>query len=192
MVGVLLMILGVIVFLVVVVLWYIYTTQRKLVSIDELCKNALSQIAVQLNSRWDALLALAKMAAQYSKHESETLINVINARRGANITTAEEAQRQQGELSQIMGRLLAIGEAYPDLKASDLFGKTMDSVNSYEENVRLSRQVYNDTATKMNRLVRMWPSSFVASMLNFKEKEYLKVDEEKKSSYPNFDEAFGK
>ena len=186
------MILGVIVFLVVVVLWYIYTTQRKLVSIDELCKNALSQIAVQLNSRWDALLALAKMAAQYSKHESETLINVINARRGANITTAEEAQRQQGELSQIMGRLLAIGEAYPDLKASDLFGKTMDSVNSYEENVRLSRQVYNDTATKMNRMVRQWPSSFVAGLLHFTERAYLELDDAKKASYPDLDEAFKK
>ena len=56
----------------------------------------------------------------------------------------------------------------------------------------MSRMVYNDTATKMNRLVRMWPSSFVASMLNFREKEYLKVDEEKKSNYPNLDEAFGK
>ena len=71
--------LGLIIVLVVVVLLYIYNTQRKLVSIDELCKNALSQIAVQLNSRWDALLAAAKLAAQYSKHESETLINVINA-----------------------------------------------------------------------------------------------------------------
>ena len=184
--------LGLILFLVVVVLVYIYNTQRKLVSIDELCKNALSQIAVQLNSRWDALLAAAKLAAQYSKHESETLINVINARRGAIATTAEDVQQQQGELSQVFGRLLAIGEAYPDLKANDLFAKAMDSVNTYEENVRMSRMVYNDTVTKMNRLVRMWPSSFVASMLNFREKEYLKVDEEKKSNYPDLDEAFGK
>ena len=189
---VLAVLLGLIIFLVVVVLVYIYNTQRKLVSIDELCKNALSQIAVQLNSRWDALLAAAKLAAQYSKHESETLINVINARRGATATTAGEVQQQQGELSQVLGRLLAIGEAYPDLKANDLFAKAMDSVNSYEENVRMSRMVYNDTATKMNRLVRMWPSSFVASMLNFREKEYLKVDEEKKSNYPDLDEAFGK
>ena len=56
----------------------------------------------------------------------------------------------------------------------------------------MSRMVYNDTATKMNRMVRQWPSSFVANMLHFGEREYLKVDEEKKSSYPNLDEAFGK
>ena len=192
MVTVLVLILGLILFLVIAVLLYIFKTQRVLVNLDELCKNAMSQIAVQLNSRWDALLALAKMAAQYSKHESETLINVINARRQSTVTTAEEARQQQGELSQVLGRLMAIGEAYPDLKANDLYAKTMDSVNSYEENVRMSRMVYNDTATKMNRMVRMWPSSFVASLLNFREKAYLTVDEEKKSSYPNFDEAFGK
>ena len=171
---------------------YIFKTQRQLVNLDELCKNAMSQIAVQLNSRWDALLALAKTASQYAKHESETLINVINARRQSQVTTAEEASQQQGELSQVLGKLIAIGEAYPDLKASDLYGKTMDSVNSYEENVRLSRMVYNDTATKMNRMVRQWPSSFVASMLNFREKAYLTVDEEKKNSYPDLDEAFKK
>jgi LemA protein len=192
MVTVLVVIIAIILFLIVLIAVYIFNTQRKLVSLDELCKNAMSQIAVQLNSRWDALLALAKTAAQYSKHESETLIKVITARRQAPIDTAEEALQQQGELTQIMGRLMAIGEAYPDLKANDLFSKTMDSVNSYEENVRMSRMVYNDTATKMNRMVRMWPSSFVAAMLNFREKAYLTVDEEKKSNYPNLDEAFGK
>ena len=190
MVTALVSILGIIFILVIIILLYIYQTQRKLVNLDELCKNAMSQISVQLNSRWDALLALAKMASKYTKHESETLIKVITARRQTPTETAEDVTKQQGELTQIMGRLMAIGEAYPELKASDLFDKTMDSINSYEENVRMSRIVYNDTATKMNRMVRMWPSSFVASMLNFREKAYLTVDEEKKNSYPNIDEAF--
>ncbi len=190
MVTALVSILGIIFILVIIILLYIYQTQRKLVNLDELCKNAMSQISVQLNSRWDALLALAKMASKYTKHESETLIKVITARRQTPTETAEDVTKQQGELTQIMGRLMAIGEAYPELKASDLFDKTMDSINSYEENVRMSRMVYNDTATKMNRMVRMWPSSFVASMLNFREKAYLTVDEEKKNSYPNIDEAF--
>ena len=152
MVAVLSIILGIILFLVIAIALYIFKTQRTLVNLDELCKNAMSQIAVQLNSRWDALLALAKTAAQYAKHESETIISTINARRQNQVTTAEEAKQQQGELTQIMGRLMAIGEAYPELKANDLYLKTMDSVNSYEENVRMSRMVYNDTATKMNRV----------------------------------------
>ena len=86
---------------------------------------------------------------------------------------------------------MAIGEAYPELKANELFINAQNGVNQYEENVRMSRMVYNDTATKMNRMVRMWPSSFVASMLNFREKEYLTVDEAKKSNYPDLNEAFG-
>lgn len=190
--GVLSGILIVIIALVVIVAMYIFKTQRELVNLDELCKNALSQIAVQLNSRWDAVLNLAKMAAQYSKHESETLIKVIRERRISDISTPAQVNQQQGELQQVLGRLIAVGEAYPDLKAADLFRETMDGIKQYEENVRMSRMVYNDTATKMNRMVRQWPSSFVASLLNFREKEYLKVDEEQKTKYPNLDEAFGK
>ncbi|MBP3755991.1 MAG: LemA family protein [Prevotella sp.] len=185
-------ILIVIIALAVIVVMYIIKTQRELVSLDELCKNALSQIAVQLNSRWDALMNLAKMAAQYSKHESETLINVIKQRRQSDISTPEQVNEQQGALQQVLGRLIAVGEAYPDLKAADLFRETMDGVKQYEENVRMSRMVYNDTATKMNRMVRQWPSSFVASMLNFREKDYLKVDEEQKSKAPDLNEVFEK
>ena len=192
MVAILIGILGLILLLVIFICIYIFRTQRQLVNLDELCKNAMGQIAVQLNSRWDALLALAKTAAKYSKHESETLVKTITARRQAPINTAEEALMQQGELSQVMGRLMAIGEAYPELKANELYLKAAEGVNTYEEHVRMSRMVYNDTATKMNRMVRQWPSSFVASMLNFRERSYLTVDEEKKSSYPNLDEAFGK
>ena len=192
MVAILLLVLGVILLLIIMVAVYIFKTQRQLVNLDELCKNAMSQIAVQLNSRWDAVLALAKLAGQYAKHESETMVKTIEARRQVQVNTAEDVMQQQGELTQIMGRLMAIGEAYPDLKANDLFIKAQDGVNTYEEHVRMSRMVYNDTATKMNRMVRQWPSSFVASMLNFRERSYLTVDEEKKSSYPNLDEAFGK
>ncbi len=170
---------------------YIFNTQRQLVNLDELCKNAFSQIAVQLNSRWDAVMALAKMTAQYSKHESETIIKAIEARRQSGpVTTPQQFNEQQGALSEVLGRLMVVHEAYPELKANEQYNKTMDSINQYEEKVRMSRMVYNDTATKMNRMVRQWPSSFVANMLNFGEKEYLKVDEEKKQSYPNLDEAF--
>ncbi len=178
--------------LVVIVGLYFVSTQRSLVNLDELCKNALSQIEVQLNSRWDAVLALAKSAAQYAKHESESLIEIIQQRRGEQVNTPQSVNEQTSALNQVMGRLIAIGEAYPELKAADLYKEVMEGVNKYEENVRLSRMVYNDTATKMNRMVRQWPSSFVASILNFAQKDYLKVDDEKKSQYPNLDEAFKK
>ena len=177
--------LGIIILLALIVFFYFVSTQRSLVQLDENCKNALGQIEVQLNSRWDALLAIAKTASQYAKHESETLINVIAQRRQGGVTSAADAMRQEGEISQIFSRLMAISEAYPNLKADALFQNTMNSVKQYEENVRMSRMVYNDTATRYNRTVRQWPSSFVASILNFKERDYFKTDAEEKHDMPN-------
>ena len=183
-------IVGVLVGLALLIIGYFISTQRSLVSLDEMCKNALSQIEVQLNSRWDALLGLAQVASKYAQHESETLINVIKQRRGEEVNTPEAVNEQQSALRQVMGQLMAIRESYPELKADNLFIEVQDGVKQYEENVRLSRMVYNDTATKMNRMVRQWPSSIVAKMLHFDVKEYLKADEEQKKSYPNLKEAF--
>ena len=180
----------------VIVIGYFISTQRELVNLDELCKNALSQIEVQLNSRFDAVIALAKTAAQYAKHESETIIQTVQAR-GSNANVAPAgtpaAINQQADLlGQMMSRLNVVFERYPELKASDLYKEAQQGMKQYEENVRMSRMIYNDTATKMNRMVRQWPSSIVASMLHFDQKDYLKVDSEEKKQYPNLDEAFKK
>ncbi len=185
----------IIIVLAVIVIGYFISTQRALVNLDELCKNALSQIEVQLNSRFDAVVALAKAAAQYAKHESDTIIETVQARGGNSGTTANTPaaiNAQTDLLGQMMGRLNVVFERYPELKASDLYKEAQLGMKQYEENVRMSRMIYNDTATKMNRMVRQWPSSIVASMLHFDQKDYLKVDDEQKKSYPNLDEAFKK
>jgi LemA protein len=189
--------LGIIVAVALLIVGYFISTQRSLVNLDELCKNALSQIEVQLNSRFDAVIALAKTAAKYAEHESETIIQTIQARGGnsnnaAAGSTPAALNQQTDLLGQMMGKLNVVFERYPELKASDLYAEAQRGQQEYEENVRLSRMVYNDTATKMNRMVRQWPSSIVASMLHFDVKDYLKVDDEKKRDYPNLDEAFKK
>ena len=189
--------LGIIVAVALLIVGYFISTQRSLVNLDELCKNALSQIEVQLNSRFDAVIALAKTAAKYAEHESETIIQTIQARGGNSNNAAAAAtpaalNQQTDLLGQMMGKLNVVFERYPELKASDLYAEAQRGQQEYEENVRLSRMVYNDTATKMNRMVRQWPSSIVASMLHFDVKDYLKVDDEKKRDYPNLDEAFKK
>ena len=191
------MTLIIIIILAVIVIGYFISTQRELVNLDEMCKNALSQIEVQLNSRFDAVIALAKTAAQYAKHESETIIQAVQAR-GGNLAGAPAAgtpaaiNQQSDLLTQMMGRLNVVFERYPELKASDLYKEAQEGMKQYEENVRMSRMIYNDTATKMNRMVRQWPSSIVASMLHFDQKDYLKVDSEEKKQYPNLDDAFKK
>ena len=185
----------VIIVLTVIVISYFISTQRSLVNLDELCKNALSQIEVQLNSRFDAVIALAKTAAKYAKHESETIIQTAQARGGNSgvpATTAEAINQQSSLLGQLMGRLNVVFERYPELKASELYENAQKGQREYEEHVRMSRMVYNDTATKMNRMVRQWPSSIVASLLHFDIKDYLKIDDEKKKNYPDLDEAFEK
>jgi LemA protein len=172
----------------VIAIYEYVVTQRKLVDLDEKCNNALSQIEVQLNSRWDALMALAKAATSYARHEGETLAATIAARRGVEIRTAADVAEQQDAYAEVLSRLMAVNESYPELKSSDLYAKTMDSIRSYEENVRMARMIYNDSATRMNRYVRQWPSSIIASHLNFGLREYLKADDKQKKGMP---ELFG-
>lgn len=163
----------VLVVLAVIVMWII-SVQRQLVSKDELCKNAMSQIGVQQNSRWDALTALVDLVKGYSEHEYKTLMDVIGMRaRVTGSSTAAEAQAQENLINNAMKSINVVVEQYPNLKANEMFTKTMDSVNTYENQVRLSRMTYNDTATKYNELVRMFPGSLVAGMFGFAQRDYL-------------------
>ena len=155
------------------VLWVI-GVQRKLVEKDELCKNALSQIGVQQASRWDALTALVELVKSYNEHEYNTLRDVIAQRK--NITgesTVAEAQAQEQVLTGLVRNINVVAEQYPELKANENYAKAMDSVNLYENQVRLSRMTFNDTVTKFNKEIRQFPTSIVAGMLGFKTRDYL-------------------
>lgn len=177
--------LAIIVLLAIGLLNWFVSTQRQLVNLDELCNNALSQIEVQLNTRWDAIMQLAQQAANYAQHESQTLIETIRARRGSEIKTADDVNDQNTVFGSVLGRLMVVAEQYPELKASNLYAEVMQAVNNFENNVRNSRMIYNDTATKMNRYVRQWPSSFIANMLHFDTRNYLKMDNEDKRDISN-------
>ena len=175
----------VIVILAVLVLYFI-SIQNKLVKSDEICKNALKQINVQQVSRFDALAALVKLTKDYSAHEFETLTKTIEARRvvSAAAPTVSDVNANEQALAGLKAQILATAENYPDLKANEMYLKTMGSVTSYEENVRLSRMTFNDTVTRYNNVVRMFPSSLVASILSFPQREYL-TEDSKKADYPD-------
>lgn len=164
----------VIVAVVVLVALWLVSAQRKLVSADEFCKNSMSQIGVQQNSRWDALTALAELTKGYSEHEYKTLMDVI-AQRAAigRDSSAADAAAQEGRIAEAFRQINVVAEQYPDLKANQTYVKTMDEVGRYENQVRLSRMTYNDTVTKFNRLVRMFPDSIAASIFGFAAKDYL-------------------
>lgn len=178
--GILGIVIGVIVVAVVVLIVVVVKGQNKLVHADELCGNALSQISVQQASRWDALTALADLTKTYSEQEHKVLLDVIAARQGVTAkSSAQQVDAQEGMLQQATGRIMALAEAYPDLKSNTLYLQTMSSVHNYEDNVRLSRMVYNDSVTKYNRLVRSFPGSMVAGGLGFGPRGYLEDDASK-------------
>lgn len=156
------------------VLWII-STQRKLVVLDENISNAMSQIGVQLSSRFDALTALLDLTKGYAKHESETLTETIKSRRSVITakSTPDDVLRQEGVISEALGRIAMVTEQYPELKANQTYIQTMDAVQTFENMVRTSRLIYNDSVTKLNREIRMFPVSMIAGMLGFHQRDYL-------------------
>ena len=169
---------------VLLVLWVI-SIQNKLVKSDELCKNALKQINVQQVTRYDAIKALVKLTREYAAYEGETLQKVIEARKITTSAspTVEEINANETALNSALSRLIAVAEQYPDLKANASYQETMKSIKGYEENVRLSRMTFNDTVTKYNNEVRVFPASLVASLLGFPQREYL-AEDTSKTEYP--------
>ena len=166
------------------VLWGI-SVQNKLVQSDELCKNALKQINVQQVSCYDALQALVKLTREYASYESETLQKIIAQRKitASPNPTVEEINANEEALKAVSAKLIAIAEQYPDLKANQTYQQTMADIKQYEENVRLARMTFNDTVTRYNNQVRMFPGSVVAGILGFPKREYLAEDASKKD-YP--------
>ena len=170
------MAVGIIVVLLIVLLaiWVI-STHRKLVDMDENINNAMNQMGVQLSSRFDALTVLVDLAKGYAAHESQMLVETIKS--GRSMITAKSKPNdvlvQEEIISETLGRIAMITEKYPELKADKNYTKCMDAVDSYEKMVRTSCLIYNDSATKFNRSVRMIPTSFIAGILGFKQREYL-------------------
>ena len=166
--------ISILVIVVVIVLWII-STQRKLVVLDENINNAMSQIGVQLSSRFDALTSLLDLTKGYAKHESETLIETIKSRRSVITakSTPDDVLRQEGVISEALGKIAMVSEQYPELKANQTYIKTMDAVETFENMVRTSRLIYNDSVTKLNREIRMFPIFMIARILGFRQRDYL-------------------
>ena len=155
--------------------WWIISTQRRLVVLDENISNAMNQIGVQLSSRFDALTALLGVTESYAEHESDRLIETIQSSRGVITarSTPEEVLRQEGVIFEALGRVAQIAKQYPDLKTDPDYIKTMDAVQIFENMVRTSRLIYNDSVTRFNREIRPFPLSAIAEMLGFAQRQYL-------------------
>ena len=179
------MTLIIVIAIIAVILLWVIGTQNKLVKSDEICNNALKQINVQQISRYDALQALIKLTREYASYEADTLQKIVDARKitSSAAPTVADIKANEDALKEISAKLIAVAEAYPDLKANQNYQQTMASIEKYEENVRLSRMTYNDTVTRMNTQVRSFPTSLIAGILGFAKRDYL-ADDVTKKDYP--------
>lgn len=166
--------LAILILIVVGLVAYVITTYNKFISLGERVTNGKAQIATQIESRFDAVKSLIQATKQYAQYEAETLEEVVGQRVGVNKdSSVEEIEKENDQLDQVVGRLIAVSEAYPDLKASNVYENTMDSIVKFEDNVRHARMIYNDVVTKFNRMVKMFPSNIIASLFKFEVREYF-------------------
>lgn len=173
-----------VVIIVLIAIWFI-SVQRSLVALDENVNNAMSQIGVQLTSRFDALTSLLDLVKGYNEHEYKTLSDVIKMRTSINgHSKATDVDAQENMITETMGKIMAVAESYPDLKANTNYQNLMNSLNEYENKVRQSRLIYNDTVTKLNRTIRMFPTNIIAPIFGIVSRDYLKT-EEKKEEMPS-------
>lgn len=176
--------LAIIAIVVIIVLWII-STQRKLMGLDENINYALSQLGMQLSCRFDALTALIDLTKDYAKHESETLMETINSRRSLFTAKAkpEDVLRQEGIISEVLRRIAMVTEQYPELKLNQTYIKTMDAMQSFENMAHTSRLIYNDSVYKLNREIRLFPVSMIAGLLGFMQRDYLEDTETLKHKF---------
>ena len=151
---------------------------NKLVRLRNRTKNAWAQVDVQLRKRYDLIPNLVETVKGYATHERETFEEVTKAR-----TAAQQAQGVQQQaaaenmLTQAIGRLFAVSEAYPELRASENFQQLQAQLSDVEQNIAVSRQVYNDTVLTYNNAVQSVPTNIFANMFNFDDAQFFEIEE---------------
>jgi LemA protein len=180
-----LVILGIIL---LIVFWAVGVYNR-LVSLRNRFKNAFAQIDVQLKRRYDLIPNLVETAKGYMKHERDTLEAVIAARNQAmtiNVKASgdptdagvmQQLAAAEGALSSSLGKLFALSEAYPDLKANQNMMQLTEELTGTENKIAFSRQAYNDSVMQYNTGIEQFPASAIAGMTGFKPAELLQSTE---------------
>ena len=178
------------------VIFYGIVLYNRLVSLRNRVKNGFSQIDVQLTRRHDLIPNLVEVVKGYIKHERDTLEAVIQARNAAvtglqnaaadpsNAEAIRQLSAAEGSLSGALGRLFALAEAYPDLKANENMMHFQEELASTENKVAFARQAFNDAVMNYNNGCESFPSSIVANNFNFRIAEFLDIEAPEKREVP--------
>lgn len=174
-----------IVVIVLVAIWGI-SSYNGLVSMDENVSNSWANVETQYQRRSDLIPNLVNTVKGYAKHESQTLEAVMAARSQAtqvkidpsNCTPQQLAayQKAQGDVTTALGKLLAITENYPDLKANQNFLELQSQLEGTENRINVARKDFNDTAKKYNTSLRRFPRNIIASMFGFEKRNYFEAE----------------
>lgn len=176
-------ILVVIAVIVVLIILYLIGTYNSLVNLRNKVRDQWSQIDVVLKNRNDLIPNIVETVKGYAKHEKETLSEVIEARsKMASASTKEDEMKASGAVTEALGKLFALAESYPDLKANQNFIELQNSLNEIEEKIRFARQFYNDTVLTYQNKIEMFPSNIVASMFGFKPEAFFEATEEERKN----------
>lgn len=156
--------------LVVLLIFFAISYKNKFVTLLNRVKNAWSQIDVQLQKRLDLVPNLVETVKGYASHEKGTLEAVIAARNQyVSASTVEEKIGASNQLTGMLRQLFALSEAYPDLKANTNFLHLQEQLKEIEDKIAFARQFYNDTVTKYNQSIQLFPASLFAGLYHYVE-----------------------
>jgi len=154
-----------------------------LISLRHSTQNAWKQIDVQLKRRHDLIPNLVEAVKGYMKYEQDTLEKVMEARSKAVTSRGvQEAAEAESVLTQALGRIFALMENYPDLKANENVLRLQEELTTTENQIAFSRQYYNDLVMRFNMRQEVFPSNLVAQFFNFKPSEFFSVPEAEKAT----------
>lgn len=161
---------------------------NRLIGLRNQVLNGWHQIDIQLKRRHDLIPNLVNTVRGVMEFERETLTQVMEARsRAVAATGPADAARKEGELSQALGRLFAVAEAYPTLNSNENVRMLQEELTSTENKVGFARQFYNDISTKFNTAQQTFPSNMLASMLGFKPAELFELADAAERQVPSVD-----
>ncbi len=167
----------VVVGIIIIVLVFAITQYNKLIRLDVRSQEAFAQIEVQLKRRSDLIPNLIETVKGYAAHEKTTLDAVITARAKATTATGvADVSAADGFLTNALRGLLAVAEAYPDLKASTNFLALQEELSTTENKVSFARQFYNDSAASLNTAIKIIPSRFFVGIAKVSEREFYEIE----------------
>lgn len=175
----------------VLVVWFI-SAQNTLVSLEEEVKLQFSQVETTLQRRSDLIPNLVETVKAYASHEEAVFTQIAEARSklagSIKSGTIDEINDASNELDSALSRLLVITENYPELKANEQFVALQDELAGTENRIAIARQNYNETVSKYNKAIKMFPTSIVANMSGYEPADYFEADDDAKDApVVNFD-----